>query len=283
MLPFYIYYSVFGFQRVGDLVWAAADSRARGFLVGGTAGRTTLAGEGLQHQDGSSHLVASTIPNCRAYDPCFGYELAAIVEDGARRMLEKQEDVFYYLTVANENYPHPAMPADAREGILRGLYRLKRGEKARVQLLGSGPILREVIAAAELLEKDWNIGADVWSVTSFTELRRDGMRAERERRRGRKATSWVESSLKSEMPVVAASDYVAAVADLIRPYVKGKYVALGTDGFGRSDTRAALRDFFEVDAKHIALAAVAALDPALVPRVLSRYGIDQALVAPWER
>jgi pyruvate dehydrogenase E1 component len=282
MLPFYIYYSVFGFQRVGDLVWAAADSRARGFLVGGTAGRTTLAGEGLQHQDGSSHLIAATIPNCRAYDPCFGYELAAIVEDGARRMLEAQEDVFYYLTVANENYPHPAMPADSREGILRGLYPFRQSRQAKVQLLGSGPILREVIAAAELLEKDWNIGANVWSVTSFTELRRDGMRAERERRRGGKARSWVEECL-NELPVIAASDYVSAVADLIRPYVSGKYVALGTDGFGRSDTRAALRDFFEVDAKHIALAAIAALDPGLVPGVLRRYGIDQALGPAWER
>ncbi|HKU46480.1 MAG TPA: alpha-ketoglutarate dehydrogenase [Burkholderiales bacterium] len=282
MLPFYIYYSVFGFQRVGDLVWAAADSRARGFLVGGTAGRTTLAGEGLQHQDGSSHLVAATIPNCRAYDPCFGYELAAIVEDGARRMLEAQQDVFYYLTVANENYPHPAMPASSREGILRGLYLFKKNEKPMVQLLGSGPILREVIAAAELLEKDWNIGANVWSVTSFTELRRDGMRAERERRRGGKATSWVEDCL-NELPVIAASDYVSAVADLIRPYVSGKYVALGTDGFGRSDTRAALREFFEVDARHIALAAIAALDPGLVPGVLRRYGIDQALGPAWER
>jgi pyruvate dehydrogenase E1 component len=282
MLPFYIYYSMFGFQRVGDLVWAAADSRARGFLVGGTAGRTTLAGEGLQHQDGSSHLIAATIPNCRAYDPCFGYELAAIVEDGARRMLEAQEDVFYYLTVANENYPHPAMPEGAREGILRGLYALKRNSNAKVNLLGSGPILREVIAAAELLEKDWNIGANVWSVTSFTELRRDGMRAERERRRGGKARSWIEECL-NELPVIAASDYVSAVADLIRPYVNGKYVALGTDGFGRSDTRAALRDFFEVDAKHIALAAIAALDPGLVPGVLQRYGIDQALRPAWER
>jgi pyruvate dehydrogenase E1 component len=189
MLPFYIYYSVFGFQRVGDLIWAAADSRARGFLLGGTAGRTTLAGEGLQHQDGSSHLIASTIPNCRAYDPCFGYELAAIVHDGARRMLEAQEDAFYYVTVANENYAHPPMPEGAREGILKGMYRLKHAGQATVQLLGSGPILREVLAAAELLEKDWGVKADVWSVTSFTELRRDGMEAERARRLGSHAES----------------------------------------------------------------------------------------------
>jgi pyruvate dehydrogenase E1 component len=282
MLPFYIYYSVFGFQRVGDLIWAAADSRARGFLIGGTAGRTTLAGEGLQHQDGSSHLVASTIPNCRAFDPCFGYELATIIEDGARRMLQAQEDVFYYLTVANENYPHPAMPAHAKEGILRGMYRLQDGSE--VQLLGAGPILREVIAAAELLQKDWSIPAGVWSVTSFTELRRDGMQAERARRYGSAATSWVESCLdRTKGPVIAASDYVSAVPDLIRPYVRGKYVALGTDGFGRSDTRAALRNFFEVDARHIAVAALAALDPALGARALDRYGIDPVTRPPWQR
>jgi pyruvate dehydrogenase E1 component len=282
MLPFYIYYSMFGFQRVGDLVWAAADSRARGFLVGGTAGRTTLAGEGLQHQDGSSHLIASTIPNCRAYDPCFGYELAAIVEDGARRMLQAQEDVFYYVTVANENYPHPAMPQDAKEGILKGMYRLRAGSDT--QLLGSGPILREVLRAAELLETDWGVKAGVWSVTSFTELRRNGMEAERARRLGGWAESWVEKCLKNTSPVtVAASDYVSAVADLIRPYVPGKYVALGTDGFGRSDTRAALRAFFEVDARSIALAALAAMDHASVARARERYGIDGALRPPWQR
>jgi len=284
MLPFYIYYSMFGFQRVGDLVWAAADSRARGFLVGGTAGRTTLAGEGLQHQDGSSHLIAATIPNCRAYDPCFGYELAAIVEDGARRMLQAQEDVFYYLTVANENYPHPAMPQGVRDGILKGMYLLKKNEKAKAQLLGSGPILREVIAAAELLEKDWNIAAAVWSVTSFTELRRDGMQAERARRFGGKAKSWVEQCLENTAgPVIAASDYVRAVPDLIRSLIEKPYTVLGTDGFGRSDTRAALRGFFEVDARHIAVAALAAIDASLVPRALHRYGIDPVLRPPWER
>jgi pyruvate dehydrogenase E1 component len=285
MLPFYIYYSIFGFQRVGDLIWAAADSRARGFLVGGTAGRTTLSGEGLQHQDGASHLAASTIPNCRAYDPCFGYELAAIVREGARRMLEADEDVFYYLTVANENYAQPAVPEGAGEGILRGLYLLERREKPMLQLLGSGPILREVIAAAELLEKDWGVAANVWSVTSFTELRRDGMRAERARRFGGDATSWIEDCLKNaEGPVIAASDYVAAVADLIRPYIKQKYVALGTDGFGRSDTRAALRAFFEVDAKHIAVAALAALKGgSAAAGALRRYGIDPVDRPPWER
>jgi pyruvate dehydrogenase E1 component len=288
MLPFYVYYSIFGFQRIGDLIWAAADSRARGFLIGGTAGRTTLAGEGLQHQDGSSHLAASTIPNCRAYDPCFGYELAAIVQDGARRMLEAQEDVFYYVTVANENYVHPGIPPDAHEGILRGMYRLKKTQNPKLRLLGSGPILREVIAAAELLEKDWGLAADIWSVTSFTELRRDGMQAERARRLGGSAESWVEKCLGgAQGPVVAASDYVSAVADLIRPYVPGRYVALGTDGFGRSDTRAALRDFFEVDAKHIVVAALAALeDPAaktLAADAVRRYGIDAGARPPWQR
>jgi pyruvate dehydrogenase E1 component len=282
MLPFYIYYSVFGFQRVGDLIWASADSRARGFLVGGTAGRTTLAGEGLQHQDGSSHLVAATIPNCRAYDPCFGYELAAIIEDGARRMLQAQEDVFYYLTVANENYPHPAMPEGAREGILRGMYQLKRGPQ--LQLLGSGSILREVIAAAELLEKDWKIQAGVWSVTSFTELSRDGMRAERARRFGGKDTSWVEKCLdETEGPVIAASDYVRALPNLIRSFIKKPYTVLGTDGFGRSDTRAALRAFFEVDARHIAVAALAAIDERRAGEAIARYGIDPAAPPPWSR
>src|SRR2546421_5974574 len=284
MLPFYIYYSIFGFQRVGDLIWAAADSRARGFLVGGTAGRTTLAGEGLQHQDGSSHLAASAVPNCRAYDPCFGYELAAIVHDGARRMLEGQEDVFYYVTVGNENYPHPAMPEGAEEGILKGMYQIKKAENSKLQLLGSGAILREVIAAAELLEKDWGIQAAVWSVTSFTELRRDGMRAERARRFGAEGEAWVQRCLHgTQGPVVAASDYVSTVADLIRPYVPGKYVALGTDGFGRSDTRAALRAFFEVDARNIAVAALAALQSPLLPEALRRYGIDPGTRPPWER
>jgi pyruvate dehydrogenase E1 component len=284
MLPFYIYYSIFGFQRVGDLIWAAADSRARGFMIGGTAGRTTLAGEGLQHQDGSSHLIASTIPNCRAYDPCFGYELATIVQDGARRMLQAQEDVFYYVTVANENYAHPAMPEGAEEGILKGMYRLRKADEAAVQLLGSGPILREVIAAAELLEKDWGVKAAVWSVTSFTELRREGMEAERTRRFGGQAESWVEKSLKvSKGPVIAASDYVSAVADLIRPYVPRKYVALGTDGFGRSDTRAALRAFFEVDARNIVVAALAALDHPSVGSARSRYQLDAGTRPAWQR
>ena len=255
MLPFYVYYSMFGFQRVGDLIWAAADQRSRGFLVGGTAGRTTLAGEGLQHQDGSSHLVAATIPNCRAWDPCFGYELAVIVQDGIRRMLEAGEDVFYYLTVMNENYPQPAMPQGAEEGILRGMYRVGGTGDGAVQLLGSGAILRECLAAADLLEREHGVRADVWSVTSWTELRRDGRDADAAGR-----ASWIAHCLGAARgPVVAASDYVSAVTDLIRPWVAPKMVSLGTDGFGRSDTRAALREYFGVSSAHIARAALAAL------------------------
>ena len=267
MLPFYIYYSIFGFQRVGDLIWAAADSRARGFLLGGTAGRTTLSGEGLQHQDGTSHLAASTIPNCRAWDPCFGYELATIVEDGARRMLEAQEDVFYYLTVSNENYAHPALPAGAKEGILRGMYLLEARAGAKLQLLGSGPILREALAAAQVLEREHGVKANVWSVTSWSELRWDGLAsagASAAIREIRTETSkaWITQCLEgTKGPIVAASDYVSAVADLPRAWAPQgrRYVALGTDGFGRSDTRVALRNFFGVDRDAIVAAALKAL------------------------
>ena len=250
MLPFYIFYSMFGFQRVGDLIWAAADSRSRGFLVGATAGRTTLAGEGLQHQDGSSHLVASTIPNCVAYDPCYGYELAVILQDGARRMLEAEEDIFYYVTVMNENYAHPAMPAGTEEGIIKGMHRVRAAGKGKksLRLLGAGAILREVLAAAEALEADHGVAAEVWSVTSFTELRRDGRAAKK---------SWVAQCLEGgKGPVIAASDYVSALADLIREWVPGRYVTLGTDGFGRSDTRAKLRAYFGVDRDSIVRVAL---------------------------
>jgi pyruvate dehydrogenase E1 component len=264
MLPFYIFYSMFGFQRVGDLLWAAGDSRTRGFLLGATAGRTTLAGEGLQHQDGTSHLAASTIPNCRAYDPCYAYELAFIVEDGMRRMLKDQQDVFYYVTVMNENYAQPSAPEGVREGVLRGMHRVRAVEDAKVRLLGAGTILREALAAAEVLESEHGIAADVYSVTSFTELRREAMEIERGRRFGMKTdNTWVEQQLPGNgTPVVAASDYVRAVADLIRPYVSDRYVTLGTDGFGRSDTRAALRSFFEVDRHAIVGAALHALGRA---------------------
>ena len=267
-LPFYIFYSIFGFQRVGDLIWAAADSRARGFLIGATSGRTTLSGEGIQHQDGTSHLIASTIPACRAYDPCFAYELAVILEAGMKSMLEKQQDVFYYITTMNEKYLNPAMPKGIEESILRGMYLFRKAaknRKLRVQLLGSGPILREVIAAADLLESDWNIAADVWGVTSFTELRRDGLQSQCDRRlspdrRPAVQTSWVEQCLAPTTgPVIAANDYVSAVADLIRAWVPRRYVTLGTDGYGRSDTRPALRKFFGIDRNNIAFAAIDAL------------------------
>jgi pyruvate dehydrogenase E1 component len=295
MLPFYIFYSIFGFQRVGDLLWAAADSRSRGFVIGATAGRTTLSGEGLQHQDGTSHLLASTIPNCRAYDPCFAYEIAVILESGLKTLLEKQEDVFYYMTLMNENYVHGAMPVGAEEGILRGMYLLRHStlpkEQPHVQLIGAGTILREVLAAAELLESDWNIGADVWSATSFTELRRAGLeieRANRFRSSGEPDASWIEQCLKpTQGPVIAASDYVRAVPDLIRTWLPRRYVTLGTDGFGRSDTRDALRRFFEVDRRSIALAAISALaddravSQSLVGQFIERNEYPSGREASW--
>jgi len=265
MIPFYIYYSMFGFQRIGDLAWAAGDLRSRGFLLGGTAGRTTLNGEGLQHQDGHSHLIAATIPNCVSYDPTFAYELAVIIHDGMRRMYQNQEDVFYYLTVMNENYMHPAMPKGAEEGIIKGMYRFserKTNAKVKVQLLGSGTILREVIAAAELLEKDFGVAADVWSVTSFNELRREGIDCERWNTLHpdtKPRVSHVEQCLDGKTPVVAATDYIRSYADQIRPFVKARYRTLGTDGFGRSDTRKKLRHFFEVDRYYVAVAALKAL------------------------
>jgi pyruvate dehydrogenase E1 component len=277
MLPFYIYYSMFGFQRVGDLIWAAGDMRARGFLLGGTAGRTTLNGEGLQHEDGHSHLVAATIPNCISYDPTFAYELAVIIHDGMRRMYVEQQDVFYYITVMNENYAHPAMPEGVEAGILKGMYLFSEGKvqagktnsaKApKVQLLGSGTILREVIAAAELLEKDFGVASDIWSVTSFTELRREGLDCERWSMLHPEAqarVSYVEQCLAGRSgPVIAATDYMRSFADQIRGFLpknyKGHYKVLGTDGFGRSDTRKKLRRFFEVDRFYIAVAALKAL------------------------
>ncbi|HEY4097275.1 MAG TPA: pyruvate dehydrogenase (acetyl-transferring), homodimeric type, partial [Baekduia sp.] len=254
MVPFYIYYSMFGFQRIGDLAWAAGDSRARGFLLGGTAGRTTLNGEGLQHEDGHSHLQAALIPNCVAYDPAYAYELAVIVQDGLRRMVGEHEDVFYYLTVMNENYAMPAMPEGAEAGILRGMHVIAESDDAEIQLLGSGTILREVLAGADLLREDFGVGADVWSVTSFTELRRDGMAVERHNRlRGGRdgfvpEVAYVAQALgERNGPVVAATDYLRALPDGIREWVDAPYTVLGTDGFGRSDYRKALRRFFEVD------------------------------------
>lgn len=289
MIPFYIFYSMFGFQRIGDLAWAAGDMRARGFLLGGTAGRTTLNGEGLQHEDGHSHIMASTIPNCLSYDPTYAYELAVIIQDGMRRMCQEQEDVFYYITVMNENYIHPAMPEGVEKGILRGMYLLSEGKakknQLKVQLLGSGTILREVIAGAALLEKDYGIAADIWSVTSFNQLRRDGLETQRWNTLHPEETpreSYVAQCLKDRAgPVVAATDYLKAYADQIRAFLPtAHYAVLGTDGFGRSDTRRALRRHFEVDRSYVAVAALHALaDQELVPRAkvteaIKRYGID---------
>jgi len=263
MIPFFIFYSMFGFQRVGDLAWAAGDMRARGFLVGGTAGRTTLNGEGLQHEDGNSHLMAGMIPNCVSYDPTFAYEIAVILQDGLRRMYTDGEDIFYYLTVENENYPHPAMPEGAEEGIRRGLYLLRQGPEGqkKVQLLGSGAILREAVAAANILEQEFGVMADVWSATSFTELRRDGVDCARWSRLNPEKEPripWVTGCLRDRAgPVIAASDYVRAFADQIRGFLPQEdYIVLGTDGFGRSDTREKLRRFFEVDRYNIAYGAL---------------------------
>ena len=289
MIPFYIFYSMFGFQRIGDLAWAAGDLRARGFLLGGTAGRTTLNGEGLQHEDGHSHILASTIPNCVTYDPTFAYEVAVIIKDGLRRMYQEQEDVFYYITVMNENYTHPAMPAGAEKGILRGMYLLSEGKakknQPKVQLLGSGTILREVIAGAELLEKDFGIAADIWSVTSFNELRRDGLDVQRWNLLHPEAEprlSHIETCLNDRSgPIIAATDYMKIFADQVRAFLpRRNFTALGTDGFGRSDTRRKLRQFFEVDRRYVAVAAMKALaDEEKLPQktvadAIVKYGID---------
>ncbi len=286
MIPFYIFYSMFGFQRVGDFIWAGGDMQARGFLIGGTAGRTTLAGEGLQHQDGHSLLLASTVPNCRSYDPAFAYELAVIIQAGLRQMVEDQERVFYYITCMNESYAQPAMPPDVEEGILRGMYPLSIGGqgKLRVQLLGSGTILREVQAAARILEDDYGVPADVWSVTSFNELRRDGLHCERWNMRHPDAepmVPYVQRLLEKQTgPFIAATDYMCTVADQVRSWIPGRYAVLGTDGYGRSDSRRALRDFFEVDRRHIVLAALSALkadgsiDGGTVASAMQKLDID---------
>ena len=283
MIPFYIYYSMFGFQRIGDLAWASGDMRARGFLLGGTAGRTTLAGEGLQHQDGHAHILASTIPNCVSYDPTFAYELAVIIQDGMRRMYQQHEDVFYYISIMNENYAHPAMPEGIEAGIIKGLYCLSQQHDAQIQLLGSGTILREVIAAAELLQNDFSIQANIWSVTSFNELRREGLSSNRHQLlhpEEKRQISYVEQQLGADLPVVAASDYMKVYADQIREFIPSRYTVLGTDGFGRSDTRAQLRKFFEVNRYYIAVAALKTLadedivTARTVSDAINKYGID---------
>jgi pyruvate dehydrogenase E1 component len=296
LLPFYIFYSMFGFQRVGDLIWAAADQRARGFLIGATAGRTTLSGEGLQHQDGTSHVIAATIPNCRAYDPAFAGELAVILDHGAREMVEKGKDVFYYLTAMNENYEQPDLPPEMHEAVIKGMYAFARhrpgAARECVHLLGSGAIMREVIAAAALLAKEWQIASDVWSVTSFSELAHDARETSRYNRLHPlepARVSYLAGCLREPFPIVAATDYVAAYPQLISSYVKQPFVALGTDGFGRSDTRCALRRFFEVDRHHIVVTALHALaqegriPSESVDAAINRYAIDSQQTPPWMR
>jgi pyruvate dehydrogenase E1 component len=294
MVPFYIFYSMFGFQRVGDFIWAAGDIQARGFLMGATAGRTTLAGEGLQHQDGHSQLVATTVPNCVSYDPTFAYELAVIIHDGMRRMFVEQENIFYYLTVMNENYPQPALPKGVEAGILKGAYLLTGGGrgKDRVTLLGSGTILREVQAAAQILENDYGVCAEVFSVTSFSELRREALEVERWNLLHPDApvrVPYVQQLLQDrEGPVIAATDYVRTVPDQIRQWVGGRYVTLGTDGYGRSDSRAALRKHFEVDRNFIAFAALKSLadegkiDQPAVTHAMRALGVDPCKPVPWK-
>jgi len=296
MIPFYIFYSMFGFQRVGDLLWAAGDMRSRGFLLGATSGRTTLNGEGLQHEDGHSHVFSATVPNCLSYDPTFAYEVAVIVQDGLRRMVAEQEDRYWYLTLLNENYAQPAMPEGVADSIVKGMYLFRAGPKAkkgvpRVQLLGSGAIFREAIAAAELLEKDWGVQADLWSCPSFTELAREGNAVARENLLHPGAEpkrSHVEACLAdTQGPVVVATDYVRAYAEQIRPFVPRRFRVLGTDGYGRSDTRERLRRFFEVDRAWIAVATLSALaeegtvPAAKVSEAIAKYGIDPAKPPPW--
>jgi pyruvate dehydrogenase E1 component len=289
MLPFYIFYSMFGFQRIGDLAWAAGDAQARGFLLGATAGRTTLAGEGLQHQDGHSLLMSATIPNCVSYDPTFAYELAVIIQDGLVRMYQNEENIYYYITVMNENYSHPAMPEGSREGILKGLYLFKKStakHKVKAQLMGSGTILLEVIKAAEILEKEYKVACSIWSAPSMTELRREALDVERWNRMHPTETAripYVTKTLESvEGPIVAATDYMRSYSDQIRAFVPStnKYVTLGTDGYGRSDTRAQLRHFFEVDAKYIVISTLKALadegkvDASVVAKAIKDFNID---------
>jgi pyruvate dehydrogenase E1 component len=295
MIPIYIFYSMFGFQRIGDLAWAAGDSQTRGFLIGATAGRTTLAGEGLQHQDGHSHLIASTIPNCVSYDPTFHYELAVIFREGLRRMHENNENIFYYITTMNENYSHPAIPKDknCEEGILKGMYKIKefdKFKKTKIQLLGSGTILREMLKGAEILQNEYQIDSEIWSVTSFNELRRDGLEVERYNLLNpdkEQKIAYVDKCLgKTEGPIMAASDYMRMNSDQIRPYIKKSFYSLGTDGYGRSDTRKNLRKFFEVNKEHIVAYALSALaneqllgsDSA--EKAFKKYNIDKKKIFP---
>ena len=281
MIPIYLFYSMFGFQRTGDFAWAAGDNQTRGFLIGATAGRTTLAGEGLQHGDGHSHILSSVIPNCKSYDPTFAYELATIFREGLRRMYDKRENIFYYITTMNENYSHPAMPKNKsiEEGILKGMYLFKennRYKKTKIQLLGSGTILRETIAAAEILQKDYQIDSNVWSVTSFNELRKEAIEIERYNLLNpdkKPKKTYIEKCLSStEGPIVAASDYIRLNSDQIRPFTNKSFYSFGTDGYGRSDTRKNLRKFFEVDKEHIVAYSLSVL--AKEQLISSKYAKD---------
>jgi pyruvate dehydrogenase E1 component len=292
MVPFYVYYSMFGFQRIGDLAWLAGDIQAKGFLIGATAGRTSLNGEGLQHQDGHGLVLANTIPNCISYDPTYAYEMAVIIHDGFRRMYEEQESVFFYLTAMNENYTHPDMPVGVEEGIIKGLYQLKTGgkHKLKAQLIGSGTILREVEAAAELLEKDWKVSSNVWSATSINQLARDGMEVDRYNRLhplADKKRSYIAECLGDQAGVIVAStDYIRLYAEQIRPWIKAPYTVLGTDGFGRSDTRQKLRNFFEVDRYHVVIATLNTLADDgkigydVVESAIKKYNINADALTP---
>ncbi len=294
MIPFYIYYSMFGFQRIGDFAWAAGDSRTKGFLIGATSGRTTLNGEGLQHEDGHSHILAGTIPNCISYDPTFSYELAVIIQHGLKRMLDDGDDVYFYITTMNENYEHPAMPKNAEKDIVRGMYCFSEEEKHKthIQLMGSGTIFNEVLEAAKLIEKDFAISATIWSAPSFNELGRDGQKVQRmnDRNPGAKPkVPFVTQKLEqTKAPVVAATDYMKSYVEQIRRYVPHKYYTLGTDGYGRSDTRASLRAHFEVDRYHIAYTAVQAcveegtLDSKALTKAHKLYNIDGKKPDPLE-
>jgi pyruvate dehydrogenase E1 component len=291
MIPFYLFYSMFGFQRIHDLAWAAGDAQAKGFLIGATSGRTTLNGEGLQHQDGHSHILSSTIPNCLSYDPAFSYEVAVIIKDGIQKMYVDQENYFYYITTTNENYQHPQMPEGSEDGIIKGMYKLIASDKPVIRLLGSGSILRESIKAMDIL-KNYGILAEVWSVTSFNLLRKNGMESERHNQLNpgsEEKKSYIEECFDlSPMPVVASTDYMRSYAEQIRPYIKEEFTVLGTDGFGRSDSRETLREFFEIDANSIVRASVYSLyknnklDKTVLDKIYEEIGVDSSKINPWE-
>jgi pyruvate dehydrogenase E1 component len=291
MIPFYLFYSMFGFQRIHDLAWAAGDAQAKGFLIGATSGRTTLNGEGLQHQDGHSHILSSTIPNCLSYDPAFSYEVAVIIKDGIQKMYVDQENYFYYITTTNENYQHPQMPEGSEDGIIKGMYKLIASDKPVIRLLGSGSILRESIKAMDIL-KNYGILAEVWSVTSFNLLRKNGMESERHNQLNpgsEEKKSYIEECFDSSpMPVVASTDYMRSYAEQIRPYIKEEFTVLGTDGFGRSDSRETLREFFEIDANSIVRASVYSLyknnklDKTVLDKIYEEIGVDSSKINPWE-